>query len=144
MKKESCFWDSSALVPLCVDEIASRKAQLQLRKCSQVVWWGSSVEVHSAIARLHRSGELTDSERMGAARRLDVLSRNWKEILPVDFVRELATRLLETYELRAADALQLSAALTWCHERPARRIFISPDTRLSTAAVGAGFSVKQF
>ena len=141
MNKEPCFWDSSALVPLCVDEIASRKAQLQLRNCSQVVWWGSPVEVHSAIARLHRSGELTDPERMGAVSRLEVLGRKWKEILPADFVRELARRLLERYELRAADALQLSAALTWCRERPAQRTFISSDTRLSKAAVGTGFSV---
>ncbi|PYV70757.1 MAG: hypothetical protein DMG97_18445 [Acidobacteria bacterium] len=70
-----------------------------------------------------------------------MLGTKWKEILPADFVRELARRLLEGYELRATDALQLSAALTWCRERPARRTFISSDTRLSKAAVAAGFSV---
>ena len=58
-----------------------------------VVWWGSLVEVHSAIARLHRHGTLKDVEKQGALSRLDLLSRGWREILPGDHVRDLATRL---------------------------------------------------
>src|SRR5439155_9378495 len=82
-----------------------------------VVWWGSPVEVHSAIARLHRSGNLKDVEKQGALSRLDLLSRGWREILPGDHVRDLAQRLLDTHELRAADSLQVAAALTWCRQR---------------------------
>jgi uncharacterized protein len=141
VNKEPCFWDSSALVPLCVNQNTSRKAQLQLRKHSQVVWWGSSIEVTSAIVRLHKSGEISGVERAGAISRLELLLVKWKEIIPSDFVRELARRLLDNYDLRAADALQLSAALTWCRERPARRSFITADRRLSRGAAAAGFSV---
>ena len=82
MSKLAVFWDSSALVPLCVQEITSRQAQSQLRKSMPVVWWGSSVEVHSAIARLHRLGKLNDLDRQGALSRLNLLSRGWREILP--------------------------------------------------------------
>jgi predicted nucleic acid-binding protein len=106
-----------------------------------VVWWGSLVEVHSAIARLHRLGTLKDVEKQGALARLDLLSRGWREILPGDHVRDLAKHLLDTHELRAADSLQLAAALTWCQQRPAKRDFLCGDERLSRAATSAGFSV---
>src|SRR5215475_5769086 len=125
MSKEPAFWDASALVPLCVQENASRQAQSRLRESLLVVWWASSVEVHSSVARLHRQGKLRDVEKKGALSRLDVLSRAWREILPSDSLRDLAGQLLDTYELRAADSLQLAAALTWCQHRPSRRAFLS-------------------
>lgn len=137
------FWDASALVPLCVHEITSRQAQSQFRKSVPVVWWGTEIEIHSAIARLHRSGKLTDAEQKGALSRLDLLSRGWREILPTDPLRALARRVLEHYELRAADSLQLAAALTWCQQHPAKRTFVCADQRLSNAAALAGFSVVE-
>jgi predicted nucleic acid-binding protein len=143
MRKTTAFWDSSALVPLCVHEATSRRAQAQLKKFMPVVWWGSLVELHSAIARLYRLGDLKDVEKQGALSRLDLLSRGWREILPGDHVRDLARRLLETHELRAADSLQLAAALTWCQQRPAKRDFVCADQRLSKAAMAAGFSVLE-
>ena len=127
MSKAAAFWDSSALVPLCVHEVTSRQAQSQLRKLLPVVWWGSPVEVHSAISRLHRLGKLKDVEKQGALSRLAVLTRGWREILPGDPVRDLATRLLDAHELRAADSFQLAAALVWCQQRPARRTFVCPN-----------------
>lgn len=143
MNKQPAFWDASALVPLCVHEITSRQAQSRLRQCLPVVWWASRVEVHSAVARLHRLGKLRDPEKKGALSRLDVLSRGWREILPFDPLRELATRLLDTYELRAADNLQLAAALVWCREKPGSRMFVSADQRLSKSAADAGFLVVE-
>ena len=141
MSKQPAFWDSSALVPLCVHESASRRAHAQLAKFLPVVWWGSLVEVHRAIARLHRLGKLNDAEKQKAGSQLAVLNRGWREILPGDPLRDLATRLLDAYELRAGDSLQLAAALTWCQQRPARRDFLCADERLSKAALAAGFSV---
>jgi predicted nucleic acid-binding protein len=141
MSKEPAFWDASALVPLCVHENSSRQAQLQLRQSLPVVWWASSIEVHRAVARLYRQGKLKDIEKTGALARLDLLSRSWREILPSDSLRDVARQLLDTYELRAADSLQLAAALTWCHHRPSRRAFLSADQRLSKYAMAAGFSV---
>jgi len=141
MSMELAFWDASALVPLCVHENNSRQAQRQLRQSLPVVWWASSVEVHSAVARLHRQGKLRDVEKNGALARLDVLSRAWREILPSDSLRDLARQLLDIYELRAADSMQLAAALTWCQHHPSRRAFLSADQRLSKCATAAGFSV---
>jgi predicted nucleic acid-binding protein len=143
MSKQPAFWDATAFVPLCVYENTSRQALLQLRQSLPVVWWASSVEVHSAVARLHRQGKLRDVERNGALSRLGVLSRAWREILPSDSLRDLARQLLDTYELRAADSLQLAAALTWCQHRPSRRDIISADQRLSKCATAVGFSVLE-
>jgi predicted nucleic acid-binding protein len=143
MSKQPAFWDASALVPLCVHESASRQAHSQLRKFLPVVWWGSLVEVHSAIARLHRLGRLSAADKQKALSQLDLLNRSWREVLPGDHVRDLATRFLDTHDLRAADSLQLAAAMTWCQQHPARRDFLCGDERLSKAASAVGFSVLQ-
>ena len=46
------FWDSSALVPLCVDEPrTSRVRGLLDEDPGMVVWWGSIVECWSAPSR---------------------------------------------------------------------------------------------
>jgi len=141
MSKQAAFWDASALVPLCVQEQTSRHAHSCLRKFMPVVWWGSPVEVHSAIARLHRLGKLNDVEKQGALSRLDLLNRGWREILPGDGVRDLAKRVLDIHELRAADSLQIAAALTWCQQRPEKRRFVCADQRLSKVAATVGFLV---
>jgi predicted nucleic acid-binding protein len=137
----TAFWDSSALVPLCIQESTSRQVRSHLRRFAPVVWWASPVEVQSAVARLHRSGAVNDMEKQGALSRLALLRRAWREILPDDSVRELASRLLDVYTLRASDSLQLAAALTWCQQRPAQRRFICGDALLCEAAEAAGFVV---
>jgi hypothetical protein len=50
---------------------------------------------------------------------------------------------LDAHDLRAADGLQLAAALTWCQQRPARRDFLCSDEHLSKTATAVGFSVLQ-
>ena len=141
MKPQPAFFDASALVPLCVREATSRQAQAHLRRSLPVVGWGTPVEIHGAVARLRRSSVLSDRECKGALDRLDLLSRGWREILPADSVRELARQLLDIHQLRAADSLQLAAALTWCHQQPKNRNFVSGDQQLSQAAASAGFTV---
>jgi predicted nucleic acid-binding protein len=144
VKKATAFWDASALVPLCVHEGATTAAQFHLKKFAPVVWWGSPVEIHSAICRLHREKAITDAGKKGAIARLAMLGRGWRELLPGDQLRELALLLLDEYTLRAADSLQLAAAMIWCDERPARRNFICADQKLCKAARSIGFLVIEF
>ena len=141
MKAASAFWDSSALVPLCVHEAASRQAFACSRRFAPVVWWGSLVEIHSAIWRLYRERAFSEASREGALRRLRALRKGWREILPSDALRESALEWLNAYPLRAADSLQLAAAAVWSGQHPAGRTFISGDQRLAAAAETAGFSV---
>jgi hypothetical protein len=47
--------------------------------------------------------------------------------------------LVDRYDLRVADALQLSAALDWCEDAPQGEVFLAADQRLRDAAVLSGF-----
>ena len=143
MKRTTAFWDASALVPLCVPEAATLAAASLLRKLPPVVWWGSPVEIQSAICRLHREGTLTDAGKQVAVTRLEMLGRTWREISAGDRVRELALDLLHDHPLKAADSFQLAASLIWCDERPATRPFMCADHRLSQAARSVGFAVRE-
>jgi predicted nucleic acid-binding protein len=107
-----------------------------------IVWWGTPVEVRSALARLVRDAHLTAEGRGRAVNRLGQLRVAWDEILPTEKVRLLAETLPDTYGVRAADAVQLAAALVWCRELPKQRPFVCFDERLRTAASALGFSVR--
>lgn len=103
-----------------------------------VVWWGSGVECASAIARLHRDGQLSTSDERIARATLAELSTAWYEIQPGTAVRDQAMRLLRVHPLRATDALQLAAALEWSGN--ASGTFITYDERLRDAASREGFT----
>jgi predicted nucleic acid-binding protein len=63
-------------------------------------------------------------------------------VSPTDEVRRRAARLVAVHPLRAADALQLAAALLWCEEQPHNEVFVSLDGRLRDAARNEGFDVR--
>jgi predicted nucleic acid-binding protein len=141
--KETAFWDASALVPLCVPEAATLAARSHMRTLAPAIWWGSLVEIQSAICRLHRERSLTDSGKQAAVKRFEMLYSTWREIPAGDRIRELAFDLLGSYPLKAGDSLQLAASLIWCDERPAGRTFVCGDQRLSRVAQAIGFAVLE-
>jgi hypothetical protein len=136
------FWDASAIVPLLVGE-ASRDALLPLleQDASMLVWWGTPVECASALARREREGALGLDDATAALERLRELAAGWQEVLPSDPVRTVAQRLLRTHPLRAADSLQLAAAIVGAESEPATLEFVGLDNRLNEAAVREGFRV---
>ena len=143
MKSKVAFWDASAIVPLCCSQpalttLARRLSQSWERK---VAWWGTTVEVYSALQRLHREAVLSDEQLLRAKTRCKILSDTLRLVEPREHVRELAEALPELYGLRALDSFQLAAALAWCKEKPRGRAFVSFDERLAKAAAKAGFSV---
>jgi len=134
------FWDASAIIPLCIDEPQSKFVKDILRKDgSMVVWWGSIVECHSAFARLRRNQILTQSQEDQVRRLLSILSNEWTEIDPSADIRDTASRLLLLHPLRAADSLQLAAALVWAGKTPKGHLFVCLDSRLRDAARKEGF-----
>ncbi len=136
------FWDSSAIVALLVHEPASHAVDRLMRaEHSPVVWWGSLVECSSALERRRRAGQLTHTDLHHSGQLLGHLATAWSEIQPTDLLRGRALRLLSSHDLRAADALQLAAALVWAEEQPSGRVFICLDGRLREAATQNGFLV---
>jgi predicted nucleic acid-binding protein len=99
-------------------------------------------EMMSAFCRLLRQDEIGQRDFEAALARLASLKASWIEILPTERVRELAEGLLQTYPLRAADALQLAAALTWTRKQPRKRTFICCDNRLAESALKEGFQAE--
>lgn len=135
------FWDASAVVPLLLDQPATPRCQALLEEDPDVViWWATTVECASALARLRREGILTEAEEAAATARLESLRRGWYEMLPGDAVRAQALRALRLHPLRAADALQLAAALEWAGA-PSAGAMVTLDDRLASAAAREGFSV---
>ncbi|MDA2928169.1 type II toxin-antitoxin system VapC family toxin [Acidobacteria bacterium AH-259-G07] len=136
------FWDSSAMVPLLVDEPRSASIKALVRKDNEVVlWWGSIVECASALARSAREGKIDLSAEQSARKAVDELQARAFEIQPVEDLRLRALRLLRIHPLRAADAFQLSAALIWCGEHTDGAGFVCLDSRLRQAALREGFDV---
>jgi len=135
------FWDSSAVIPLCLDQRPSAAlARLAAEGAGIVVWWGTAVECGSAFARLRRSGQI---DQRGEGQALDLLgglSSRWTEVAPGRDAQRMALRLVRLHSLRAADALQLAAALLWKEGRPAGAGFVSLDRRLREAAGIEGFT----
>ncbi len=136
------FWDASAILPLCFHQPATGALSRLVRKHGRlVVWWGTPVEVRSALSRLVREGALAEEGRRRSVARLTLLRRSWAEVLPTERLRALAEELPDQHRLRAADTFQLAAAVIWCKERPQRRPFVSFDRRLADAAERLGFAV---
>ena len=136
------FWDTSALLPLCAHLPQTALVRRLVRGDEQMtVWWGTSVELSSALARLLREDAVTAETHRSAVGRLNALRGTWYEVPPTEQVRGLAESIPERYGLRALDAFQLAAALVWCDERPRRRQFVCFDRRLGDTASRIGFTV---
>lgn len=136
------FWDSSAIAPLLVEEADSELREAQLgRDATVIVWYGTLVELESALNRRKREGSLSRQEERKARVRLELLSEAWVEVQPTVALRERALRLLRTHPLRAADALQLAAAVIVCEDKTKGVTFLTGDHRLREAAEAEGFTV---
>lgn len=142
MTIQDAFWDTSALVTLCVTQHGTARALTLYGQYALTVWWATPVEIASALARLLRLGEIDASAHAKAGKQADGLATTWTVVEPAPPLRLNACALLDLYSLRAADALQLAAALTWCEGTAKGRVFIAADRRLAEAAQASGFLVE--
>lgn len=139
------FWDSSALVHLLFEQ--GRHKQMRetlLRDPAMLVWWGSLVECGAALGRLEREGSLTSREVNQAQLRLKELRQRWVEISPSDSVLDLTFRLTRLHPLKAADSLQLAAALLISKSTQAPLKFLSFDQQLLNIAEKEGLELELF
>lgn len=136
------FWDTSAIVPLIVEEAPSKMCRDLFRAdTNQIVSLLTRLEALSAIHRGRRQGFLDDEDVKRASGRLSVFSERWNQVPLADEVRRTAELLLKKHPLTAADSLQLAAALTWCSNRAKGRMFVVCDATLGAAATAEGFDV---
>ena len=136
------FWDSSALLPLFSEEkFSDIVANLLSEDPDIMVWWDTWTECSVAISRLKREDKLTETAEENARANLDGLYTDLQETEPTNELRLLAMLVSKTHPLKAADCLQLAAALRWCEGDTNGAGFVCLDNRLRRAAEDEGFRV---
>jgi predicted nucleic acid-binding protein len=136
------FWDSSAIIPLCVNEATSEILRRIAENDQEItVWWATRVECISALGRRKREGIFSVEAERNSREILSQLSMEWSEVLPTPLVRQRAERLIGIHPLRAADSFQLAAALIWAEENPQELAFVCLDQNLREAARKEGFAI---
>lgn len=136
------FWDSSAIVPLLVQQPSSRLTDGWFVDDAQLaIWTLSVVEITSALWRLVREGRLDELAAREAEARAAQLVAASHVVVDVNAARTVAQRVLRVHPLRAGDALQLAAALLWAGGQQHARVLHTLDDRLAAAARREGFEV---
>jgi predicted nucleic acid-binding protein len=139
--KPVAFWDASALATLCVTLKVTPQALMFEGNYRIAVWWGTPVEIASALAQLLRRMEITPAMFTQAKLQAGGLANLWDVVQPSTKIALDACVVVERYPLRAADALQLAAARAWCAGKPNGKVFLTFDRRLREAAELAGFTL---
>ena len=136
------FWDSSAVLALIADEPLAPVARRVLEADERMAaWWGTSVECVAAVARQERDAGIDVDRAAELLRRLDALAAQWYEVAPGRRIKMIARRLLRVHPLKAADALQLAAAVAVAEDEPGLIGFVSFDAKLNEAAGREGFNL---
>lgn len=136
------FWDTSALVPLLIRENSSEIVLKIIEEDPEMaVWWGTETECLSALARREREKQLSRHEVTAAEHDLSGILSGALEIMPSHEVRRHARRLLMTHPLRAADSLQLAAAMILAGDQPSQVTIITFDQNLAACAQREGFLI---
>ena len=136
------FWDTSAVLPLIIEEDLSEKVRGWLDHDSEVALWGlTRVELASAIERRVREGRVDPRQRAAALRRAADFADGAHEVTDLLVVRAKSIALLARHALRAADAAQLGAALVLAEPDPASVTMVVLDQRLADAALREGLEV---
>src|SRR5450432_2727211 len=92
------FWDASAIIPLLADEPARETVLRWLEEDSEILtWWGTPVEIASALARRERENRVSSDALEAALATARQLADAWHEIVPSTSVRRTAERLLRVH-----------------------------------------------
>lgn len=136
------FWDASAVVAVVVAEVETQRVRVVYQADRDVVvWWSTRVECESALMRRMRESAIAPQAADLARSRIATLLSGADAVAPTSGIRASAVDLVRRHLLRAADALQLAAALAWAEGQPAGAGFVCLDERLRLAAAQEGFTL---
>jgi predicted nucleic acid-binding protein len=136
------FWDTSALLPLFVDEPSTESCRELLRADPFIiVWEGTGVEMLSALARYQRHSSGMDDVWPAVRHEMLRRWRMWMRVNDWTRVCPRAQRLVTLHPLKAGDAFQLAAALAACDDEPDQLAFVTRDVTLADAARLEGFPI---
>src|SRR5690349_18617102 len=93
--RPTAFWDSSALVPLCVRQASTQQSLLWYTAHDVAAWWATPVEIASALARLLRIQQLNSSQWLQSVKLARELAETWFVVEPSSSIRTKAVDLVE-------------------------------------------------
>lgn len=136
------YFDTSALVKLYLEESGSNAVAAAIAPEAVVATHQIAyLETHSAFSRASREGRLT-GDALDQAR--SEFERDWSSYLVVHVSPPLlghAVKLVDSFGLRAYDALHLAAADTLSKQSGQAVLFACFDRRLNRAAEVLGLGV---
>lgn len=133
------YFDTSALVPLLVEEDASARASLMWDEADRTA--GVRLiyaEAHAALAAARRSGRIEARGLRQAVAELELLYHQIDVVEVSDALVRRAGALAEEYALRGYDAVHLAGAETIVGEDS---VLVSGDRPLCRAAESLGIAV---
>jgi len=135
------FWDTSALVPLILEEQRSLQMRALFANDPDIVTSAfTTVEVASAIWRRRHANQLSLSAHQETEELFAEVSMTWTELAVSQDAIDGTIRAMSRHPLRAGDALQLGTALLIA--APAEKLpFVTLDEDLAAAAQAEGFPV---
>ena len=132
------YFDSSAIVPLLVDEIGTERARDQWLAADRLVTVRlSHVEARAALVQAERSGRVAPAQRRHLGAELDGLLEQVGFVDVDESLVRSAGDLAETHALRAYDAVHLAAAVTVGSDD---LVLVAGDRALIEAARAAGLA----
>ncbi len=132
------YFDTSAMIPLLIDEPLSGLAERVWRRASWVASARVSyVEARSGLARACRMGRISPVELREAVEGLKRLHRQLHQVEITADLAERAGQLAEELALRACDAIQLAAAASLDIDD---MVVVTGDRKLATAAQTLGLA----
>jgi predicted nucleic acid-binding protein len=135
------FWDTSALVPLILDEPSSTRMRAIFAHDPDIVTSiFTAVEIASAVWRRRHANQMSLAAHQAADGLFAALSMTWTELEVSQDAIDNAIGAMSRYPLRAGDALQLGTALV-AAGRADKLPFVSLDEDLKAAAHAEGFPV---
>lgn len=135
------FWDTSALLPLFVDEPSTEACRALVADDPVIlVWEATSIEMLSALSRYRRHSQGFDDLWPGVRQSMLERWADWSRVADLSRVSSRAQRLVNIHPLKSGDAQQLAAALVACEDQPHRLPFVTRDRALADAARLEGFT----
>lgn len=136
------YLDTSALVKLYLDE-PGRSAVMAAVSAEEIIATQelAYIETHAAFSRAEREARLTNAD---LERLREEFERDWPSYLVVKVSQPLleqAVKLVDSFALRAYDAVHLSAAQTLSRETAGTLLFACLDRRLNRAAEILGMGI---
>ena len=133
------YFDTSAIVPLIIDEASSELCNRLWNESERVV--GVRLiypEARAALARAQRMGRLTRSQLAAAVVALDALDTEVDHIEVTAELALIAGQLAQTYGLRGYDAVHLASAAAVADDE---LVLVTGDIDLAAGAAAIGISV---